>query len=127
MSSPATLLNHAGSGHQLKLNKAVASDTASLLFQTGFGGRAEMGTSGSDDFAVKVSADGATWSVALEADAATGEMTLPQPVHLGGQAADPGAPVDGTLWLNATTGEGGVQHAWIHGEGAREWSVCHYR
>jgi hypothetical protein len=113
VSSPATLLNHAGSGHQLKLNKAVMSDTASLLFQTGFGGRAEMGTSGSDDFAVKVSADGATWSVALEADAATGEMTLPQPVHLGGQAADPGAPVDGTLWLNTTTGEVKVRSAGV--------------
>ena len=105
VSAPATLLNHAGSGHQLKLNKAVSGDTASLLFQTGFGGRAEMGTAGSDDFSVKVSADGSVWSVALVAAAATGEVTLPKPVHLGGQAADPGAPVDGTLWLNTTTGE----------------------
>ena len=63
VSSPATLLNHAGSGHQLKLNKAVAGDTASLLFQTGFSGRAEMGTAGVDDFSVKVSADGSVWSV----------------------------------------------------------------
>lgn len=105
VSAPATLLNHAGAGHQLKLNKAAAGDTASLLFQTGFGGRAEMGTAGSDDFAVKVSADGTAWSVALAAAAATGEVTLPQPLHLGGQAADPVSPVDGTLWLNATTGE----------------------
>ena len=109
VSSPATLLNHAGSGHQLKLNKAVAGDTASLLFQTGFGGRAEMGTAGSDDFSVKVSADGSTWFPALEADAATGEVTLPQPVHLGGQAVDPVGAVDGTLWLNTTTGEVKVQ------------------
>ncbi len=113
VSAPATLLNHAGSGHQLKLNKAVGSDTASLLFQTGFGGRAEMGTAGSDDFSIKVSADGSAWSVALEADAATGEVTLPQPVHLGGQAADPVAPVDGTLWLNTTTGEVKVQSAGV--------------
>ena len=105
VSSPATLLNHAGAGHQLKLNKAVAGDTASLLFQTGFSGRAEMGTAGADDFSVKVSADGSTWSVALVSAAATGEVTLPKPVHLGGQAADPVAPVDGTLWLNTTTGE----------------------
>jgi hypothetical protein len=105
VSAPATLLNHAGAGHQLKLNKALATDTASLLFQTGFGGRAEMGTAGSDDFSVKVSSDGSTWSVALVSEAATGEVTLPQPVHLGGQAADPAAPVDGTLWLNTTTGE----------------------
>jgi hypothetical protein len=105
VSAPATLLNHAGSGHQLKLNKAVAGDTASLLFQTGFSGRAEMGAAGSDDFSVKVSADGSSWSVALVSDAATGEVTLPQPVHLGGQASDPAGPADGTLWLNTTTGE----------------------
>ena len=113
VSAPATLLSHAGSGHQLKLNKAVAGDTASLLFQTGFGGRAEMGTAGSDDFSVKVSADGSTWSVALEADAATGEVSLPQPLHLGGQAADPSSPADGTLWLNTTTGEVKVQSAGV--------------
>jgi hypothetical protein len=111
VSSPATLLNHAGSGHQLKLNKAVAGDTASLLFQTGFSGRAEMGTAGADDFSVKVSADGSVWSVALVSAAATGEVTLPQPVHLGGQAADPAAPVDGTMWLNTTTGEVKVRSA----------------
>jgi hypothetical protein len=105
VSSPATLLNHAGAGHQLKLNKAAAGDTASLLFQTGFSGRAEMGTAGSDNFSVKVSADGAAWSAALEVAAGTGEATLPQPVHLGGQAADPATPPDGTLWLNTTTGE----------------------
>lgn len=109
VSSPATLLNHAGAGHQLKLNKALATDTASLLFQTGFGGRAEMGTAGSDDFSVKVSADGSAWFVALEADAATGEVTLPQPLHLGGQAVDPVSPADGMLWLNTTTGEVKVQ------------------
>lgn len=113
VSSPATLLNHAGSGHQLKLNKAVAGDTASLMFQTGFGGRAEMGTVGSEDFSVKVSADGSAWAVALQSSAATGEVTLPQPVHLGGQAADPAAPADGTLWLNSTTGEVKVRSAGV--------------
>ena len=75
VSAPATLLNHEGAGHQLKINKAGAADTASLLFQTGFGGRAEMGTGGSDDFAVKVSADGADWVTALRLDAATGLAT----------------------------------------------------
>ncbi|RYH95916.1 MAG: DUF2793 domain-containing protein, partial [Acetobacteraceae bacterium] len=95
VSAPATLLNHAGSGHQLKLNKAVSGDTASLLYRTGFGGRAEMGTAGSDDFSVKVSADGSTWSVAMVSAAATGEVTLPKPVHLGGQAADPSSVADG--------------------------------
>jgi hypothetical protein len=111
VAAPATLLNHAGSGHQLKLNKAAAGDTASLLFQTGFGGRAEMGTAGGDDFSVKVSADGSAWFTALEADAATGEVKLHAPLHLGGQPADPASPADGTLWLNTTTGEVKVQAA----------------
>ena len=35
VASPATLLTHEGAGHQLKINKAQDSDTASLLFQTG--------------------------------------------------------------------------------------------
>ena len=72
VAAPATLFNHEGAGHQLKINKAAEGDTASLLFQTGFGGRAEMGTAGSDDFAIKVSADGGTWFTALSLDAASG-------------------------------------------------------
>ena len=111
VAAPATLLNHAGAGHQLKLNKAAATDTASLLFQTGFSGRAEMGTAGSDAFAIKVSADGASFATALQADATTGSVTLPQPVLLGGQAADPAAPGNGTLWLNTTSGEVKVKSA----------------
>lgn len=75
VSAPATLLNHEGAGHQLKLNKASAGQTASLLFQTGFSGRAEMGTAGSDSFSVKVSADGAVWTTAL-AIAADGKVGL---------------------------------------------------
>lgn len=59
--APATLLTHEGAGHQLKINKAAPGDTASLLFQTGWSGRAEMGTAGSDGFAIKVSADGSAW------------------------------------------------------------------
>ncbi|SEN13127.1 Protein of unknown function [Roseovarius tolerans] len=72
VAAPATLFNHEGAGHQLKINKADEGDTASLLFQTGFGGRAEMGTAGSDDFAIKVSADGGTWFTALSFEAASG-------------------------------------------------------
>ncbi|MFB9148637.1 DUF2793 domain-containing protein [Roseovarius ramblicola] len=89
VSAPATLLNHEGAGHQLKINKAGAADTASLLFQTGFGGRAEMGTGGSDDFAVKVSADGAAWVTALRLDAATG-LATGAAVQAGADDATPG-------------------------------------
>ncbi|MFL4469283.1 DUF2793 domain-containing protein [Tateyamaria armeniaca] len=78
VTSQATLLNHAGSGHQLKLNKNTDGDTASLLFQTGFSGRAEMGTAGNDDFAVKVSANGTLFNTAIVADAADGAVRFPQ-------------------------------------------------
>ena len=77
VASDAVLFNHAGAGHQVKINKAAAGDTASLLFQTGFGGRAELGTAGSDDFTFKVSADGSSWAEALRIEAATGRVTAP--------------------------------------------------
>jgi hypothetical protein len=65
VASPASLFNHAGAGHQLKINKAAAGDTGSVLFQTAFSGRAEFGLAGDDDFHVKVSADGSAWHEAL--------------------------------------------------------------
>ncbi|MCL4674606.1 MAG: DUF2793 domain-containing protein, partial [Pararhodobacter sp.] len=74
----ASLFSHAGAGHQIKINKAAAGDTASVVFQTGYSGRAEFGTAGSDNFSVKVSPDGAAWSTALSIDAATARTTLAQ-------------------------------------------------
>lgn len=65
VSSQATLLSHEGGGHQLKINKAGLADTASLLFQTNWSGRAEMGLAGSDDFSIKVSPDGSAFTEAL--------------------------------------------------------------
>ncbi|WP_339113937.1 DUF2793 domain-containing protein [Thioclava sp. GXIMD2076] len=78
VASEATLLTHAGTSHQLKINKAMAENTGSLLFQTGWSGRAEMGCAGSDDFAIKVSADGSSWATALSLGAASGQARLPQ-------------------------------------------------
>ncbi|QFT61365.1 DUF2793 domain-containing protein [Roseivivax sp. THAF30] len=78
VAGPASLFNNVGGGHQVKINKAAPGETASLLFQTGWGGRAEMGTTGSDAFTIKVSADGGTWHDALVFDPATG--------HAGGAA-----------------------------------------
>ena len=77
VAADATLLSNAGAGHQLKLNKAIATDTASLLFQTGFSGRAEMGTAGTDDFAIKVSADGSAFKTAISVDASEGSVQFP--------------------------------------------------
>jgi hypothetical protein len=61
---------------QIKLNKETAGDTASLLFQDGFSGRAEIGLAGDDNLSVKVSADGAGWQTALAIDRTTGQVTL---------------------------------------------------
>ena len=72
VTSEASLLTHAGSGHQLKINKAGLSDTASLLFQTNWTGHAEMGLAGDNAFSVKLSADGSAWTEALKFDPATG-------------------------------------------------------
>lgn len=89
VSAPATLLNHEGGGHQLKLNKNGATQTASLLYQTGFSGRAELGTTGDDDFHVKVSPDGANWNEAIVIDNATGSVSFPNTATLpsGGSSA----------------------------------------
>ncbi len=75
--APASLFNHDGAGHQLKLNKAAAGETASLLFQDGYSGRAEFGLAGDDDLHCKVSANGSAWAEALVIDAGTGEISLP--------------------------------------------------
>jgi hypothetical protein len=77
VAAAATLLNHAGAGHQLKINKASAGQTASLLYQTGFSGRAELGLAGDDDFYFKVSPDGSTWKEAIVIDRTSGAVALP--------------------------------------------------
>jgi hypothetical protein len=77
VAAAASLFNHAGAGHQHMINKNAAGDTASLLFQTGFSGRAEMGTTGDDNFHFKVSADGSAWNEAIVVDRSTGKVSLP--------------------------------------------------
>jgi len=77
VASETSLLTHQGAGHQLKINKLQAGDTASLVFQTNWSGRAEMGTVGKDDFSFKVSADGAKFHSAIELEGATGAVRFP--------------------------------------------------
>ncbi|MBS3850593.1 DUF2793 domain-containing protein [Devosia sp. BSSL-BM10] len=72
LASEASLFTHAGNGHQIKLNKATPGDTASLLFQTNWSGRAEMGLAGDDNWQLKLSADGASWISALSLEPETG-------------------------------------------------------
>lgn len=76
VAGPASLFTHAGDDHQMKINKAAATDTASLLFQSGWSGRAEIGLAGSDEFAIRVSDDGAAWVDGLRIAAGSGQVQL---------------------------------------------------
>ncbi|MEO0370027.1 MAG: DUF2793 domain-containing protein [Pseudomonadota bacterium] len=99
VASEASLLTHEGAGHQLKINKAGAADTASLLYQSNFGGRAEMGLAGDDDFHVKVSPDGTNWVESFVVDAASGQIT---------GAAVQSQPADATTGAIMTVGAFGL-------------------
>ncbi len=77
VAGPGSLFTHAGAGHQVKINKAAMAQTASVLFQTGFSGRAEIGTAGNDALSFKVSADGMLWHEGLVVDGSTGSVAAP--------------------------------------------------
>lgn len=59
-------------------NKQGAGDVLSLLFQSGWGGRAELGLVGDDDLRLKVSPDGGAWHEALWIDRNTGRAWFGQ-------------------------------------------------
>jgi hypothetical protein len=107
----ASLFNHAGAGHQVKLNKAGAGDTASLLFQDGYSGRAEIGLAGDDDLHVKVSADGSGWAEAMVVDRATGEVTMPATCWAGA----PNLLINGDFQINQRGFAGGALAAGTYG------------
>lgn len=75
--TPAVLFNRETDDIQVKLNKEAAGDTASFLFQTGFSGRAEIGTTGDDDLHFKVSPDGSTFHEGLIIDKDNGAVSAP--------------------------------------------------
>lgn len=84
LASAATLLTHEGNGHQLKINKAAIQDTASLLYQTNYSGRAEMGLVGEDKWSIKVSGDGASWYNAITVDPFIAQTTIEGSFLVGG-------------------------------------------
>jgi hypothetical protein len=108
VASPATLLTHAGNGHQLKLNKAAAGDTASLLFQANWSGRAEMGLMGDNAWRLKVSADGSAWVNAMTVDSASGALTLAASLR---PATDNAATLgaSGARWASLWSATGTIQ------------------
>ncbi|WP_152045322.1 DUF2793 domain-containing protein [Aureimonas psammosilenae] len=111
VSSPAVLFDHAGTDSRVKINKAASVDTASLLFQRDYSGRAEIGLSGSEDLSLKVSADGAAWKEALRVAGSTGHVGLGKAASAArldvagavrvGQYAKAALPVAGALGAGA--------------------------
>lgn len=124
ISAPATLLTHEGQGHQLKINKAGVTDTASLLFQTNWSGRAELGLAGTDTFSVKVSSNGSDFATALTAGPG-GRVGLPVGLEFGGLTSDPAGVQEGWVWRLAdegllrchlggrTTSLNGISNPWL--------------
>jgi hypothetical protein len=105
VSSASVLFNNVGAGVQFKVNKNTVTDTASLLLQTGFSGRAEIGTTGDDHLHFKVSANGSAFNESLIITNSSGLVTAKNNLTLDPQAADPATPGNGQLWYNATTGK----------------------
>jgi len=93
--SAALLFDNVGGGVQAKLNKHASGDTASLLYQTNYSGRAEFGLTGDDDFHCKVSPDGSAWTDAVVIDRTSGALSLAAGVKLpNGSAASPAAALN---------------------------------
>lgn len=65
---------------QITINKEGASDTASIVLQRNFSGRAEIGLVGDDDFSLKVSPDGSSFTQAWKIDKTSGQTTFKQEV-----------------------------------------------
>ncbi|MQQ09585.1 DUF2793 domain-containing protein [Epibacterium sp. SM1979] len=114
VSAPATLFTHAGAGHQVKLNKASAPDTASLLMQTAYSGRAEIGLAGNDDLSVKLSANGASFDEALVLSATSDtRLRISQPGTAGDLVV---AQAGGSDQFRLTaSGDGMAQGSWQSG------------
>lgn len=74
---------------RVQANKAGQSDTASLIFQTEWSGRAEIGLCGSDDLSFKVSADGSAWETALTLTPSDGRVRAPAGFTIGQSLEDP--------------------------------------
>ena len=81
--SDAILLSHddvtPGSGDiRATMNKAAAGNTVSLIYQSAWSGRAELGLAGDEDFRVRVSPDGADGRDAIVFDRQSGKVAMPQ-------------------------------------------------
>lgn len=112
VNAQGSLFNHEGGSHRLKINKAAPADTASLLFQTGFSGRAEIGLSGSEDLIMRASGDGSIWNDAIRINAQTGSVRFPQSAFVRGGA---NLLINGHFGINQRGFAGGSLAAGVYG------------
>ena len=101
MNTPAVLLNDAGGGIEVTVNKAAAGNDAAFAFKTGFSARALIGLLASDDFSFKVSPDGSAFTEAIRIDRTSGRVELPEPLLMQGQSVAPDPPPAGKLAIYA--------------------------
>ena len=72
----ACLFTAATDSMRFTFNKVAAANDATLSFQTGFSARALLGTTGSDQFQLKVSPDGSTFFQVFVVDQTTGNAAF---------------------------------------------------
>ena len=89
--SDYVLFDKSTDNSRVKVNKAASTDTASHLFQTNYGGRAEFGLIGNDDFTLKVSNDGETWNNAFVVDGTTGNIDFKGEITKNGESIGGGS------------------------------------
>jgi Protein of unknown function (DUF2793)/Chaperone of endosialidase len=74
----ATAVADGGAGDiRVKVNREGVSNTASILYQSNWSGRAEMGLMGDDQFRFKVSPQGSDWKEALVIDPSSAKVQCP--------------------------------------------------
>lgn len=118
LASPASLFNHAGDSHRLTINRAMAGDHASLLFQTGFTADAEIGLAGSDGLVAKIADNGGAlldaWRAAINPVSGEAQLLLGT-----AQPIDERAPLEvhnqgATAVFNRLAPSGGVMMSFHH-------------
>ena len=103
--SDAVLLSHdditPGTGDmRVAVNKQAGANTASLIFQSGYSARGEIGLTGDEDLSFRVSPDGTDWSDCLRFDPVSGHAGMGAPPD-----AENRLRVEGQLKVSGATGQ----------------------
>lgn len=103
-----------GSGDlRYTLNKQAPGNVLSLLMQSDWSGRAEIGLNGDDDLRVKVSPDGSAWFEALRVARASGDVAFPGRITVAGVTPLTGQVIAGNIGDNVI--DGGATRYFSHG------------